>query len=56
MHDWHEFCGDGGPDVTIGLRRPYKSACPITEIGNDVWIGQGLSGGGTLLGPGAVGD
>jgi len=36
MHDWHEFCGDSGPDVAIGLRRPYSGACPITEIGNDV--------------------
>jgi len=55
MHEWHEFCGDGGPDVTIGLRRPYKGACPITEIGNDVWIGQGVFiKSGVKIGDGAV--
>lgn len=42
MHEWHEFCGDGGPTVTTALRRPFTGACPITEIGNDVWIGQGV--------------
>ena len=55
MHDWHEFCGDGGPDVTIGLRRPYSGACPITEIGSDVWIGQGVFiKSGVKIGDGAV--
>ena len=55
MHDWHEFCGDGGPAVTSALRRPYSGACPITEIGNDVWIGQGVFiKSGVKIGDGAV--
>ncbi len=55
MHEWHEFCGDGGPAVTTGLRRPYSGACPITEIGNDVWIGQGVFiKAGVRIGDGAV--
>ena len=36
-------------------KRPFAGSCPITEIGADVWIGQGafLQAGGTI-GPGAI--
>lgn len=55
MHEWHEFCGDGGPAVTTALRRPFTGACPLTEIGNDVWIGQGVFiKAGVKIGDGAV--
>ncbi|HYG91697.1 MAG TPA: CatB-related O-acetyltransferase [Azospirillum sp.] len=55
MHEWHKFCGDGGPAVTTALRRRYTGACPITEIGNDVWIGQGVFiKAGVKIGDGAV--
>lgn len=55
IHDWHTFCGDGGPAVTSELRRPFDGACPVTEIGNDVWIGQGVFiRSGVRIGDGAV--
>ncbi|SCZ12206.1 transferase hexapeptide (six repeat-containing protein) [Microvirga guangxiensis] len=55
MHEWHKFCGDGSPEVTAALRRPFSHACPITEIGNDVWIGQGVFiKSGVRIGDGAV--
>lgn len=55
MHEWNEFFGDASPEFTKSLRRPYKDACPITEIGNDVWIGQGVFiKSGVKIGDGAV--
>lgn len=41
-------------EVRRGLR-PFKSSCPITEIGHDVWIGQGaFVKSGVMIGTGSV--
>jgi acetyltransferase-like isoleucine patch superfamily enzyme len=36
-------------------RRPFAGSCPVTEIGPDVWIGQGaFLKAGLVIGPGAI--
>jgi acetyltransferase-like isoleucine patch superfamily enzyme len=42
MHEWHEFFGKGSPEFIQSLRRHYSGSNPVTEIGNDVWIGPGV--------------
>lgn len=46
------------PDRTDEIRRgvrPFKDSCPITEIGNDVWIGQGaFIKSGVTIGTGSI--
>lgn len=58
MHDWHRFLAPEGEDparLAAALRRPFHGACPVTEIGNDVWIGQGVFiRAGVTIGDGAV--
>jgi len=55
MHDWPEFFGNGSLEFVRSMLRPYADACPITEIGNDVWIGQGVFiKSGVKVGDGAV--
>lgn len=41
VNGWRELVAAGrGDEIRQGVR-PFKGSCPITEIGHDVWIGQG---------------
>ena len=41
VNGWRELVApDRLEEIRRGLR-PFKDSCPITEIGHDVWIGQG---------------
>ena len=55
VNGWDELLA--GPDVPKirTKRRPFSASCPITEIGPDVWIGQGaFLKAGVTIGAGAI--
>lgn len=55
VNGWRELVA---PDRTNEIRsglRPFKGSCPITEIGDDVWIGQGaFVKSGVTIGTGSI--
>lgn len=55
MYGWDELVApDRAADIRAG-KRPFHKSCPITEIGNDVWIGQGcFIKSGVKIGHGAI--
>lgn len=55
MHQWHLFCAGDRTAALMPQRRSFKASCPMTEIGNDVWIGQSVYvKAGVLIGDGAI--
>ena len=55
LHDWARFCAPDRVDEIRRQRVPFKDACKITTIGNDVWIGQGVFiKAGVTIGDGAI--
>jgi acetyltransferase-like isoleucine patch superfamily enzyme len=55
VHDWDKFAAPDQVPTLRQTRRGYKNSRPITEIGNDVWIGQGVFiKAGVKIGDGAV--
>ncbi|HET8728742.1 MAG TPA: CatB-related O-acetyltransferase [Alphaproteobacteria bacterium] len=55
VHDWDKFSAPDRLDFIKANRRPFTESCPITEIGNDVWIGQGaFIRSGVKIGDGAI--
>ncbi|WP_084164738.1 CatB-related O-acetyltransferase [Skermanella stibiiresistens] len=55
LHDWARFCAPDRVDEIRSQRVPFKDACKITNIGNDVWIGQGVFiKAGVTIGDGAI--
>lgn len=61
VNGWRELVApDRAQEIRTGLR-PFKASCPITEIGDDVWIGQGAFiksgvkiGSGSIIGARAI--
>ncbi|MGE3933103.1 MAG: CatB-related O-acetyltransferase [Rhodospirillaceae bacterium] len=55
VHGWDAFCR---PDAAARIRAaapPFDESCPVTRIGNDVWIGHGaFVAAGVAVGDGAV--
>lgn len=41
VYGWDALVAPDHADEIRAGRRPFRKSCPITEIGNDVWIGQG---------------
>lgn len=41
VNGWRELVAPGRLDEIRRGLRPFRNSCPITEIGHDVWIGQG---------------
>lgn len=55
VHGWDRFMAPERVDEISAKRIDYAKSCPITEIGNDVWIGQGaFIKVGITIGDGAV--
>ncbi len=55
VNGWDRLmCGDGAEEVHH-KKRPFAASCPITTLGNDVWIGQGaFIKSGVTIGHGAI--
>lgn len=55
VNGWKELVAPHrGDEIRRGLR-PFKDSCPITEIGDDVWIGQGaFIKSGVTIGTGSI--
>lgn len=61
VNGWRELVApERGDEIRRGLR-PFRGSCPITEIGDDVWIGQGAFiksgvriGSGSIIGARAI--
>lgn len=55
VNGWRELVApDRANEIRNGLR-PFRASCPITEIGNDVWIGQGaFIKSGVTIGTGSI--
>ncbi|WP_325175504.1 CatB-related O-acetyltransferase [Cereibacter sphaeroides] len=55
VYGWDELVApDRASDIRAG-KRPFTGSCPVTEIGNDVWIGQGcFIKSGVKIGHGAI--
>lgn len=55
VYGWDDIVApDRATEIRAG-KRPFTRSCPITEIGNDVWIGQGcFIKSGVKIGHGAV--
>lgn len=41
VNGWRELVAPGRSDEIRRGLRPFRDSCPITDIGHDVWIGQG---------------
>lgn len=55
VHDWDKFSAPDQVPALRQIRRGYKNSRPITELGNDVWIGQGVFiKAGVKIGDGAI--
>jgi acetyltransferase-like isoleucine patch superfamily enzyme len=55
LYDWNRFCAPDRADKIAKQNHDFQSAYPLTEIGNDVWIGQGaFIKAGVKIGDGAV--
>jgi acetyltransferase-like isoleucine patch superfamily enzyme len=55
VNGWDELLGSPDTAAIHARRRPFANSCPITEIGPDVWIGQGaFLKAGITIGPGAI--
>ena len=55
VNGWRELVApDRADEIRRGLR-PFKDSCPTTEIGHDVWIGQGaFIKSGVTIGTGSI--
>lgn len=42
VNGWRELVAPGRTEEIRQGLRPFKGSCPITKIGDDVWIGQGV--------------
>lgn len=55
VNGWDALVAEAKLPVIKARKRPFAGSCPITEIGPDVWIGQGaFVKAGVTIGPGAV--
>lgn len=55
MHDWHCFCAGARAAEVAARRQPFAASCPLTETGNDVWIGHSVFiKAGVRIGDGAI--
>jgi acetyltransferase-like isoleucine patch superfamily enzyme len=55
VHDWDKFAAPDQVPALRQIRRGYQHSRPITEIGNDVWLGQGVFlKAGVKIGDGAI--
>jgi acetyltransferase-like isoleucine patch superfamily enzyme len=55
LHGWTKFLAPDRLDQINSKRIPFKDACRITNIGNDVWMGQGVFlKAGVTIGDGAI--
>ena len=55
VNGWDELMLGSEAVTAHAGKRPFPASCPITEIGADVWIGQGaFIKAGVTIGPGAI--
>jgi acetyltransferase-like isoleucine patch superfamily enzyme len=55
VHEWDKFSAPDQVPALQQIRRGYKNSRPMTELGNDVWIGQGVFiKAGVKIGDGAI--
>ena len=55
VNGWRELVAANRTDEIRRGLRPFKGSCPITEIGDDVWIGQGaFVKSGVTIGTGSI--
>lgn len=55
VNGWDELVAGPSLAKVHALRRPFAASCPVTDIGADVWIGQGaFIKAGVAIGPGAI--
>lgn len=55
VNGWDALVAAGRTAAIKARKRPFPGSCPITEIGADVWIGQGaFIKAGVTIGPGAI--
>ncbi len=55
VNGWDSLVAGSRKAIVRARRRPFSGSCPVTEIGPDVWIGQGaFIKAGVTIGPGAV--
>ncbi|MEP0961398.1 MAG: CatB-related O-acetyltransferase [Roseobacter sp.] len=55
VNGWDKLmCGEGASEAH-SKKRPFAASCPITTLGNDVWVGQGVFiKSGVTIGHGAI--
>lgn len=55
VHDWDEFCRPDNVEFISQHKHSFPNSRPTTEVGNDVWIGQGaFVRSGVKLGTGCI--
>lgn len=55
VNGWDDLVAPQGKAAIRASRRPFTASCPLTEIGHDVWVGQGaFIKAGVRIGTGAI--